>query len=84
LWARIISSPILKIKLSEFTKLVEITCVQVLFVDDEWCFEIVAFIKNKLKNHLFAIWIVALGFMHIGFTNVNISHLKRPLPCGAT
>jgi hypothetical protein len=53
LWARIISSPILKIKLSEFIKLVEITCVQVLgSVEDEWCFLIVAFIKKQAKELL--------------------------------
>jgi hypothetical protein len=39
LWVKIISFPILKIKLSLFLELVEITCVQVLgSIEDEQCF----------------------------------------------
>jgi hypothetical protein len=42
-----------KIKLLEFIKLVKITSVHVLgSVKDEWCFSAMAFIKNKLRNHL--------------------------------
>ncbi len=39
LWVKITSFPILKIKLSLFLELVEITCVQVLgSIEDEQCF----------------------------------------------
>ncbi len=48
LWAKISSSPILKIKLLKFIKLAKIACVQVLgFVEDEFIFSIVVFIKTN-------------------------------------
>ncbi len=51
LWTKINSSSILKHKLSKFIKLVEIACVQVLrSVENERCFLVVAFMKNKLRN----------------------------------
>jgi hypothetical protein len=50
LWAKH-SYVIFKNKFLEFIKLTKITCFQVFkFVEDEHCFLIVAFIKNKLKN----------------------------------
>jgi hypothetical protein len=39
-------------KLLKFIKLTKITCVQILgFVENEWCFSRMAFIKNKLTNN---------------------------------
>jgi hypothetical protein len=53
LWTKISFFLILKHKLSKFMKLVEIVCVQVLgFVEDERCFFVMAFMKNKLRNWL--------------------------------
>jgi hypothetical protein len=35
----------------EYIKLRKITIVQVLdFVEDEWCFNVLSFVKNKIKN----------------------------------
>ncbi len=53
LWTKISSSSIFKHKLREFIKLVEIAYVQVFgSMENEHCFSIMAFMKNKLKNRL--------------------------------
>jgi hypothetical protein len=37
----------------EYLKVVEIAMVHMLgFVEDEWCFNFVAFLKNKMRNRL--------------------------------
>jgi len=52
LWHKVSSFSILNHKLSEFIKLVKIVDVQILgFVKDEWTFNTVNFMKNKLQNH---------------------------------
>ncbi len=51
LWAKIGTYAILKHKLSKFIKLVEITHV-LGSMEDECCFSIVVFIKNKIRKHL--------------------------------
>jgi len=62
LWVKITSFPILKIKLSKFIKLAEITRVNVLgFVKDERCFSTMFFIKKKAKELL----IVPFGSLHL-------------------
>jgi hypothetical protein len=83
-WAKITYSPIFKIKLLEFIKLAKIRCVHVLgFVKDEWCFSAMAFIKNKLRNHLLC-HLDLCSSMCNKYTNLRTSHLKWPLPFGAT
>jgi hypothetical protein len=53
LWTKINSFSIFKCKLSKCIKLAEIACVQVLgSVENECCFLVVAFMKNKLRNRL--------------------------------
>jgi len=53
LWVKISFFSIFKHNLSKFIKLAKIAHVQVLvFVEDEHCFSIMAFMKNKLKNLL--------------------------------
>jgi hypothetical protein len=52
LWHKVSSFSILNHKLSEFIKLVKIVDVQILgFFKDEWTFNTVNFMKNKLQNH---------------------------------
>jgi hypothetical protein len=55
LWLKINFFTIFKHKLLKFIKLAKITFDQLLgSMEDEWCFSIMAFMKNKLKNHLTA------------------------------
>ncbi len=81
LWAKITSSPIFKIKLLEFIKLVKITCVHVLgSINDEWWFSTVALLKKQVKEP----FVVPFGSLHNNYTNLRTSHLKWPLPFWAT
>jgi hypothetical protein len=53
LWRRVEASCLLRRKLFEFLKVVELVVVIVLgFVEDERTFNTLSFMKNKLKNHL--------------------------------
>ncbi len=53
LWTKINSSFMIKHKLSKFMKLDEFACAQVLgSMEDKICLFVVAFMKNKLRNHL--------------------------------
>jgi hypothetical protein len=62
LWVKITSFPILKIKLSKFIKLAEITRVNVLgFVKDERCFSTMLFIKKQAKELL----VVPFASLHL-------------------
>jgi len=53
IWRTIYSNGMLQFSLSEFLKLAEIACVQVLgSVEDERTFSTLTFIKNRLRNRL--------------------------------
>jgi hypothetical protein len=79
LWTKINSSSILKCKLSKCMKLAEIACVQVLgSVENERCFLVVAFMKNKLRNRLTCHLDLCTSFTHNNFTILRISLMKRP------
>ncbi len=53
MWCEVFGSPLFNHKLLEFIKLTEIINIQVFgYVEDEHTFNIVAFIKTKLRNYL--------------------------------
>ncbi len=51
LWLQFEANELLTMKMLEWFKLVEICMVKVLkFVEHEWCFNTLAFMKNKMHN----------------------------------
>jgi hypothetical protein len=53
LWRQLTTFKIVVQKMLEYIKLPKITIVQVLdFAEDEWCFNILSFMKNLLTTHL--------------------------------
>jgi hypothetical protein len=53
MWCKVFGSTLLNHKLLEFIKLTEIIVVQMFgFVENEHTFNIVAFMKSKLRNYL--------------------------------
>ncbi len=53
MWQVIHASQLLSNAFPKYLKVVEIAMVHVLgFVEDEWCFNFIAFLKNKVRNRL--------------------------------
>jgi hypothetical protein len=51
LWLQLGANELLIVKMLEWFKLVEICMVQILrFVEDEWCFNTLPFMKNNVRN----------------------------------
>jgi hypothetical protein len=53
LWIVINTSQLLSHTFPTYLELIEITMTHILgFVEDEWCFSLVSFLKDKVHNHL--------------------------------
>jgi hypothetical protein len=77
MWRVIHASQLLFNVFPKYLKVIEIAMVDVFsFVEDEWCFNFVAFLKNKVRNRLTTIFSYLFLRMHKFFSHFTTFLMK--------